>query len=362
MGSMALSADFWSGRRVFVTGHTGFKGSWLSIWLSQMGAIVTGYSLDPITRPNLFDLAGIADLIDADIRADIRDTDRLLAAIKLAQPSLVLHLAAQSTVLEGYANPASTFDVNVMGTVNLLEAVRQVEGIQATLIITTDKCYENEINSHAHSEGDPLGGADPYSASKAAAELVTAAYRQSFFATSDNRIASVRAGNVIGGGDWTANRLLPDCIRAFTAGQPASLRNPASIRPWQYVLDPLHGYLQLAERLSGPVGTQFAGAWNFAPNAETDHPVIEIARAAASGWGSGAEVIAEARPDFPHESAILRLDATKASTQLRWALHWPPLISAENTGKWHKRLHRGESALALCQEQLADFLAADSRV
>ena len=321
---------FWKGRRVFLTGHTGFKGSWLVLWLEALGAEVTGYSLPPPTQPNLFEQGAVADSVRS-IVADIRDFDRLKKSISDCQPSVVIHLAAQSVVRRGYEEPIETYSTNVMGTVNLFEALRQLNSHCVMVNVTSDKCYENREWVWGYREGDRFGGYDPYSNSKACAELVTSAYRDSFFSHGADRgiaLASVRAGNVIGGGDWTSNQLIPDLIRAFLKKQACLIRNPSAIRPWQFVLEPLRGYLLLAERLSENPSA-FASGWNFGPADHDAKPVSWIAGRLVDLWGSGANWT----PDpavHAHEAHFLKLDTSKAKNYL----NWHPLLHLSSALQW----------------------------
>ncbi len=340
-GLVVIDATFWRGKKVFLTGHTGFKGSWLSLWLNNMGADVTGYALAPNTTPSMFEVARVADGDGLTSQfADIRDFDTLNAAIQSCQPEIVLHLAAQPLVRLSYVEPRDTYATNVMGTVNLLDAVRQnartTRSVRAVVVVTSDKCYENRELGAAHSgyvENDAMGGFDPYSSSKGAAELVTSAYRQSFFhrdryAEHRVAVASARAGNVIGGGDWCEDRLIPDFIRAITAGETLKIRNPHATRPWQHVLEPLAGYLRLAEQLvkSGPA---LASAWNFGPADNDAHPVDWIADRLTVLWGDGAKWQLDGG-DHPHEATYLKLDSTKAQTELDWA----PKLNLDDALKW----------------------------
>lgn len=315
-----MKPEFWRGKRVFLTGHTGFKGSWLALWLQSLGAQVTGYALPAPTHPSLFDIARVADGMDSVI-ADIRDLATLQQAMQSAQPEIVIHMAAQPLVRESYRNPVDTYATNVMGTVNLLEAVRHTPGVKAVVNITTDKCYENREWVWGYRENEPMGGYDPYSNSKGCAELVSAAYRSSFFNPKDYErhgvaVATVRAGNVIGGGDWAQDRLIPDILAAFEASTPVHIRNPHAIRPWQHVLEPLRGYLTLAERLFEQ-GAAYAEAWNFGPRDDDAKPVGWIVEQLASLWGAGSSWQIDAG-DHPHEAHYLKLDISKARSLLDW--------------------------------------------
>lgn len=319
-----MTPDFWRGKRVFLTGHTGFKGSWLSLWLQSLGAEVTGYALQP-TDPSLFASAVVGERMKS-IIADIRDLPALQQAMQAALPDIVIHMAAQPLVRSSYQNPVETYATNVMGTVHLLEAVRHTPGVKAVVNITTDKCYENREWVWGYRENEPMGGYDPYSNSKGCAELVSAAYRSSFFNASDYgqhgvAIATVRAGNVIGGGDWAKDRLIPDILAAFEAGQPVHIRNPHAIRPWQHVLEPLRGYLILAERLFEQ-GPDYAEGWNFGPNDEDAKPVGWIVEQMADLWGQGASWQLD-DGEHPHEASYLKLDISKA----RGLLNWHPALS-----------------------------------
>jgi len=329
---MSLNRDFWKDRRVFLTGHTGFKGSWLSLWLSRLGAKVVGYALDPPTSPSLYKQAGIESDLHS-IIADIRDFDRLRAALADFQPEVVLHLAAQSVVRTGYEDPVDTYASNVMGTVHLLEAVRLMKRKCVFVNVTSDKCYENHEWVWGYREIDRMGGHDPYSNSKGCAELVTSAYRDSYFPPESLQehgvaLASARAGNAIGGGDWTAFQLIPDLMRAFLAGQPCLIRNPLSYRPWQFVLEPLRGYLVLAERLAEK-GAEFASGWNFGPYEGDAKPVAWIADTLRSKWGGGAAWIQDSAI-VAKEARSLRLDISKAAASLGWR----PVLRLEQTLSW----------------------------
>ena len=318
--SLAVTPDFWRGKRVFLTGHTGFKGGWLALWLQSLGAKVTGYALHPPTNPSLFETARVGEGMKSVI-ADIRDLPKLQQAMRDARPEIVIHMAAQPLVRLSYQNPVETYSINVMGTVYLLEAIRCTPGVRAVVNITTDKCYENREWVWGYRENEPMGGYDPYSNSKGCAELVSAAYRSSFFNTSTYAkhgvaVATVRAGNVIGGGDWAQDRLMPDILAAFETNQPARIRSPQAIRPWQHVLEPLRGYLTLAEHLyeHGPV---FAEGWNFGPDDEDATPVSSIVDQMAAMWGKGAAWQIDAS-EHPHEATYLKLDTSKARRRLNW--------------------------------------------
>ena len=347
----------WKGRRVFLTGHTGFKGGWLALWLASRGAIIRGYALDPSTEPNLFTTASIASVLD-DVRGDIRDFDTLKHSMAEFQPEVVFHLAAQPLVRRSYSDPLGTYAANVMGTAHTLEAVRETASVRCVVCITTDKCYENREWVWPYRENDPLGGYDPYSSSKACAEIVSAAYRTSFFPADpkDGRwvgIATARAGNVIGGGDWSEDRLIPDLVRGFQAKTPVLIRRPKSIRPWQHVLEPLHGYMMLAERLLEEQ-EQFASSFNFGPRDEDAWPVERIATTVAEMWGEGASWVRDADPGL-HEAHYLRLDSSKAHAQL----DWKPLLSIQDalewTMSWYRSWRDGADMAQLSRAQISQY-------
>ncbi len=352
-----LFDDYFNSRRVLVTGHTGFKGSWLCAWLSSLGAEVHGYALEPPTDPSLFQQANLESKLASHTIADIRSYDSLVDVMQRTRPEIVFHLAAQPLVLTSYEQPLATLDINIMGTANLLEAVRQVDSVQACQIITSDKCYENREWSYGYRETDPLGGHDPYSSSKACAELVAAAYRNSYFAGTRRHsasIATVRAGNVIGGGDWAENRIVPDCIRALTDDRRIDLRRPRAIRPWQHVLDPLSGYLMLAVRQATDPHMS-STAWNFGPSSGGARSVQELVQTLVDCWGSGQW---EAQEDSAqgHEAGFLQLDCTKANTLLNWS---PVLSFSESVSwsvRWYKTAIQQPSLAYPCMsEQIADY-------
>lgn len=357
-------AKFWRDKRVFLTGHTGFKGAWLALWLKKLGAEVYGFSLEPPSSPNLFDLARVQNDMVADVRADLRDSGLVATALTDANPHIVLHLAAQSLVRPSYDDPLGTFATNVMGTAHVLEAARRCASVRAVVIVTTDKCYENQEWVYPYREVDRLGGHDPYSASKACAELVTACWRQSFpgmDGMSAPHIASARAGNVIGAGDWANDRLLPDCSRAFSQGNPVRLRYPHAVRPWQHVLEPLAGYLLLAESLCSEKGSDFAQAWNFGPDANSDAPVGKVAQDVAAFWGQGARVEIENSPKNPHEAGLLRLDSTLARLRLEWRPRWPLARALSETVSGYKLHAEGGDLRALVLAQIDAYLATSDQ-
>lgn len=356
-----MNPAFWRGRKVFLTGHTGFKGSWLSLWLQQMGAELTGFALLPPTDPSLFEIAGVGQGM-VSIIADIRDGIELATAMRQATPEIVIHMAAQPLVRRSYVDPVETYSTNVMGTVHLLEAVRQTPSVRAVVNVTTDKCYENREWVWGYRENEPMGGFDPYSNSKGCAELVSAAYRNSFFNPSlygqhQVALATARAGNVIGGGDWAADRLIPDIVAAFAKGEPVVLRNPQATRPWQHVLEPLRGYLMLAERLYAD-GPRFAEAWNFGPHADDAKSVEWIVFQLAEKWADGAHWQIDSGK-HPHEAGYLKLDISKAGHSLAWH----PILRLSDAldliVDWTRCQQAGGDLRALTQAQI---LAYQSRV
>ena len=348
----------WRGRSVLITGHTGFKGSWLTMWLHQLGADVHGYALDPPTLPNLFEVARVKTLLTTETRADLASLDRLQSTFNDTRPQVVFHLAAQPLVRESYMNPLGTFATNVLGTAHVLEASRVTDSVHAVIVITTDKVYDNNESGRAYRETDALGGHDPYSASKAAAELIAASYRDSFFATAGHhpaRVATARAGNVLGGGDWAVDRLIPDCFRAFATGKSVQLRYPNSVRPWQHVLDPLFGYIRLAEKLLAVDGGKFASAWNFGPDVRDESTVAEVAVAAARLWGNGACVEKSLTEDHEHESRVLRLDNTRARTLLGWNPRWSLQQALEKTVSWQRSWADGSEMAPITASQIQEY-------
>jgi len=358
-----LRATF-AGRRVFVTGHTGFKGGWLCLWLQRLGATVVGYALEAPTEPNLFTLARVGNGMQSTI-ADIRDGERLAATVVDFRPEIVFHLAAQPLVRFSYDDPVATYATNVMGSVHLLEALRRVDSVRAAVIVSSDKCYDNPSdheNIKDFCETDPMGGDDPYSSSKGCTELLVHSYRHSFFhperyAKHGLALASARAGNVIGGGDWACDRLIPDLIKAFLAGRPAIVRNPAGVRPWQHVLEPLYGYLLLADRLYRH-GPAFGEAWNFGPDESDALPVARIATALAAAWGDGAQwqlpdTASHPAVEAPHEAHILRLNCSKAKSRLGWRSVCPLPQGLRRVVDWYRAYAMGGDLQALCQRQIA---------
>ena len=356
-GVAGMNRKFWFGRRVFLTGHTGFKGSWLALWLSRLGAKVSGFALSPSTSPNLSDLFGQAHF-EQSIIADIRDRTAISQALQQIKPEIVFHLAAQPLVLESYQNPIWTYETNVMGTAYLLEGVRNCTSVKAVINVTTDKCYENREWVWGYRENESLGGYDPYSSSKACSELVTSAFRNSFFnsveyARHGVAIATARAGNVIGGGDWAENRLVPDCMRALMEKKPVVLRNPRSIRPWQHVLEPLGGYLSLAEKLVNE-GSGYAESWNFGPHDEDARPVEWIAQTLCEMWGEGASFETQ-QIEQPHEANYLKLDCSKAVQKLGWHPRWTLRQGLGKVVEWTKSFKNAEDVRALSLHQIQEY-------
>jgi len=351
---VVMFGGFYRDRRVLVTGHTGFKGSWLCEWLLSLGAEVAGYSLAPDTDPSHFEILGLADRIRHTV-GDVRDAASIAALVQDFKPDAVFHLAAQPLVRLSYREPASTWETNVMGTVNLLEAVRACPSVKACVVITSDKCYENREWPWGYRETEAMGGHDPYSASKGAAELVVASYRRSFFHDpADCRLASGRAGNVIGGGDWSADRIVTDFVKSILAGRPLELRNPAATRPWQHVLEPLSGYLELGRRLCGPDGPDFAEGWNFGPSEESVVLVQELARKLVSRWGKG-EVVLDSSGSHPHEAGLLKLDCSKARMAFGWHGVWNVDETACRVVDWYKEHSEGGDMLSRTREQIESY-------
>ena len=352
-----MNPVFWKDKRVLITGHTGFKGSWLSLWLQSMGAKVVGYALAPPTNPSLFEVARVG-LGMTSVIGDIRDLVHLQVVLTEHQPEIVIHMAAQPLVRYSYLEPVETYSTNVMGTVNLLEAVRHTKSVKAVVNVTSDKCYENREWDWGYRENEAMGGYDPYSNSKGCAELVTAAYRNSYFSAEKYQehgvaIGSGRAGNVIGGGDWAEDRLIPDMMRAITSGQPVSIRNPHSIRPWQHVLEPLSGYLLLAQKLYEE-GPAFAEGWNFGPNDDDSKPVKWILDYLTMTWGEGASWTLDGG-DHPHEAHYLKLDCSKAKSRLQWQPRWTLAKTIDQICVWHKAHLVTADMRAMCLDQIKQY-------
>lgn len=358
MEEMVTSPDFWRAKQVFVTGHTGFKGSWLCLWLQKLGAEVTGYALPPPTNPSLFEAAGVAEGMHSHL-GDIRQGEELARVLTEARPDVVFHLAAQPLVRHSYTHPVETYSTNVMGTVHLLEAVRQTPSVRSVIVVTSDKCYENREWPWGYREIDPMGGYDPYSNSKGCAELVVSAYRSSYFNPSNYRehrvgLASARAGNVIGGGDWAVDRLVPDVVRAVSGGQAVRIRNPHAIRPWQHVLEPLSGYLLLAQRLYEQ-GSTFAQGWNFGPADDDAQPVSWIVDRVTALWADGARWELEGG-EHAHEANYLRLDCSKARAELHWQPKWRLGQALEKTVEWYRAAGSGADMRPFTLDQIEAYL------
>lgn len=352
---MVLNHSFWREKRVFLTGHTGFKGGWLALWLSEMGAEVHGYALAPSIDPSFCAVTGVVDRLASSTIADIRDATALGSALRATAPEIVFHLAAQPLVRFSYAAPVETYAVNVMGTLNLFEAIRNTAGVKAVVNVTTDKCYENREHNTPYAEEEALGGHDPYSSSKACSELVTSAYRRSFLDRQGVALASARAGNVIGGGDWSADRLIPDFLRAIDAGHPLSIRYPHSIRPWQHVLEPISGYLQLGERLYTQ-NAAFAEAWNFGPE-EADSQSVEWLVESLCARVPGASWQREEAPQL-HEAGTLKLDSSKAKQRLKWRPRWALDQTLTHTVDWHLAWRSGADMCEFSLQQIAAYESA----
>ena len=352
--SLEMNEKFWTGKRVFLTGHTGFKGSWLSLMLHNLGARVTGYSLAPSTKPSLFEVANVANCITS-IVADICDLPTLQSAMRSAKPDIVIHMAAQPLVRKSYAEPVETYGTNVMGTVNVLEAVRHTSNVKAVLVVTTDKCYVNREWVWGYREDDALGGFDPYSSSKACSEIVSSAYRSSYFTDMKVRLATARAGNVIGGGDWSQDRLIPDLIRSFVNKEMAFIRNPNSVRPWQHVFEPLRGYIMLAKRLYLAENEEYSRAWNFGPTDNDCKSVSWIATKMSSMWGDSADWTTGSSSKL-HEATSLKLDISLATSELGWK----PIFSLEqglmHLVKWNKEYLKYKNAQDISVSQVREYM------
>ena len=351
-----MNPDFWRRKKVFLTGHTGFKGSWMSLWLQNLDAEVVGYSLAPPTQPNLYDLADVEKGMES-IRGDVLDLEHLRRAVREHRPEIVFHLAAQSLVRRSYDDPIGTYATNVLGTAHILDAVRDASSVRSVVIVTSDKCYENRGDQRAYRESDRLGGADPYSSSKAAAEIVTSAFRKSFFASTKNEtavgVASARAGNVIGGGDWGADRLIPDVMRASLDGRDLLIRHPQAVRPWQHVLEPVSGYLTLAEKL-WQQPERFSESWNFGPNESQTLSVSTLLECLRELWGPGLSWQFDDGP-HPHEANYLSLDCTKSKVELGWEPRWNLNSALEATVQWYKAYQSHQDVRLLAQEQIRSY-------
>jgi CDP-glucose 4,6-dehydratase len=350
-----MNPAFWNGKHVLLTGHTGFKGSWLALWLQSMGAHVVGFALAPPTNPSLFEVADVGKGMTSVI-GDIRDLAKLQAVFVEHSPEIVIHMAAQPLVRYSYQNPVETYSTNVMGTVHLLEAVHNTSGVKAVINVTTDKCYENKEWAWGYREDEPMGGHDPYSNSKGCSELATSAYRRSFFQDKGIALASARAGNVIGGGDWAADRLIPDILRAFEQSQPVIIRNPHATRPWQHVLEPLSGYLALAEQLYTN-GQAFAEGWNFGPKDDDAKAVQWIVEHMVNSWGNGASWQQDGGV-HPHEANFLKLDISKAKARLGWQPRWPLATALPHIATWHQAWLANDDMKKLCLAQIQKYSLA----
>ncbi len=357
-----IDPQFWRGRRVLITGHTGFKGSWLSQWLVMLGAKVRGYALEPPTSPSLFGALGLVHEVDS-ITGDIRDALTLARAIAEFKPEIVFHLAAQPLVRLSYREPRLTYETNVMGTLNVYEAVRACDSVHAIVSITTDKCYENREWVWGYRETDPMGGYDPYSSSKGCAEILSASYRRSYFnpnqygKTHQVALATARAGNVIGGGDWAIDRLIPDCVRSLTNGEAISIRSPCATRPWQHVLEPLSGYLLLAQRMTED-GVSFSEGWNFGPGDDGVMNVENVVKNVITTWGSGQYLITS--DANVHEAYFLKLDASKARAKLGWSTKWSCPESIQRSVEWYIDYYAGKDVRKITLNQI-DFFMRDEK-
>lgn len=345
-----IDISFWQNRKVFITGHTGFKGSWLSLWLQQLGAQVTGYSLEPPTTPSIFESAKVGAVIEKSITGNIRDAELFTSSMQQAKPEIIIHMAAQSLVRDSYTDPVDTYATNVMGTVNMLEAVRNTPSVKAVLNITTDKCYENKEWVWGYRENEPMGGHDPYSSSKACAELISSAYRNSFLDNAGIALATARAGNVIGGGDWAKDRIVPDAMRAFMDNESLLIRNPVATRPWQHVLEPLSGYLLLCQKLIEQP-ENFSEGWNFGPDDEGAQPVSILADTMVRCWGNDAQWIVDSN-EHPHEARYLKLDCSKAKNLLKWKPIWCLERALDQTVQWYKAWHQNKDMYEFTMNQI----------
>jgi CDP-glucose 4,6-dehydratase len=352
MEGLEMNRGFWKKKTVFLTGHTGFKGGWIAHWLHELGASVHGYSLEPPTQPNFFTETKLQKILANSTISDIRDIEVLTSALKIAKPNIIIHMAAQPLVRKSYNIPVETFSTNVMGTINVLEAARQVDTTKAIINVTTDKCYENKDWYWPYRENDRLGGHDPYSASKACAEMAAAAYQNSFLADANIYLASVRAGNVIGGGDWATDRLIPDFFKGVDAGKTMTIRSPKAVRPWQHVLEPLWGYLLLAEKLYTE-GKAFAEAWNFGPEESDAKPVSWIVEQLCMSNSQAKWQIENIKQ--PHESDLLKLDSNKAKARLGWIPRWNLKTALNKTTEWHRAWKEKKNMSQVCYDQIKEY-------
>ena len=357
-GELLVNKSFWKNKKVLITGHTGFKGSWLSLYLQHFGAEVIGISLDPPTNTSLYEKANVSEGMTS-LRQDIRDLEAVKNIFQLHKPEIVFHMAAQALVRYSYLNPVETYETNVMGTMNILEGIRSINTVRAAVMVTSDKCYKNKEKDEGYSENDPMGGHDPYSSSKGVAELLISSYRNSYFPLDSydehrTAIASVRAGNVIGGGDWAKDRLIPDIIKAFQNRKEVKIRNPNAVRPWQHVLEPLSGYIQLAELLSNS-GTKYAEAWNFGPLKEDAHSVKWVVEKITELWGNNASWMID-ESEHPHEANYLKLDSSKAFKRLNWQPKWNLDQTLLKIVEWHKAEQTNGKYKDLCLNQINEYL------
>ena len=362
MEGLEMKPKFWKEKRVLITGHTGFKGGWLALWLQNLGANVIGYSLQPPTNPNLFEIANVAEGMKS-LAGDVRDLEHLKSCIIENKPEIIIHMAAQSLVRLSYDNPVETYSTNVMGTVHVLETVRYTDDVKVVIVVTSDKCYENKEWIWGYRENEPLGGYDPYSNSKACSELATSAYRNSFFNPGNYflhgvGVASARAGNVIGGGDWGTDRLIPDCVRSILKGERIVIRNPKAIRPWQHVLEPLSGYLLLAQKLYKD-GPGYAEAWNFGPDESDAKPVEWIVKKICALWRGNASYEID-QGEHPHESSYLKLDCAKARSRLDWQPVWNLDSALDKIIEWTLAYQKGQDIREVCLKQIDEYMQAES--
>ena len=353
MESLVINTSFWYGRRVFLTGHTGFKGSWLSLWLHNLGANVIGYSLESPTNPCLFKDANVSSILERNIVGNVCNASKLAKAMQDSSPEIVIHMAAQSLVRESYVAPYETFNTNVMGTVSLLEAVRKTPSVKVVLNVTSDKCYENIETDRAYKENNRMGGYDPYSSSKGCAELISSAYRKSFLNSEGIALATGRAGNVIGGGDWASNRIIPDAIRAFKNNKKLEIRSPLSIRPWQHVLEPLSGYLKLCESMMEHP-KKYSQGWNFGPEDNNVQSVSTIVSILGNYWGEDAQWFIS-KDLHPHEAKILKLDSSKAKIELEWSSMWNLETALHETVLWYKEWQKGKNVKSFTLNQIKKY-------
>lgn len=359
-----MNKKFWQGKKVFIIGHTGFKGSWLCLWLATLGADITGYALQPPTQPSMYELCKINDLVNS-IRGDVRNLEFLTKSLLRAQPEIVIHMAAQPLVIHSYKNPVETYAINVMGTVNVLEGVRNCKSVKAVVNVTTDKCYENKEWLWGYRENEPLGGYDPYSTSKACSELVTASYRSSYFNPNEYdrhhvALASARAGNVIGGGDWAPGRLIPDCLTALLYNEKIIIRSPYGIRPWQHVLEPLSGYLLLAQHLYED-GTNFAEGWNFGPHDYSAQSVEWIVNKLCQLWGSNGAYEID-KTSHPHEAHYLKLDCSKAKSRLNWSPRWNLEHTLVKIVEWTQAYQQQATMREISLRQIQEYTMSENEV